>query len=138
MHPINNRVDASRGKGALQFKDGSFDVVVDKGGLDALMGEDSPESQQAGVRLLAEVKRVLAPHHGVYCCVTLAQPHVLSAFLPPLWTFPSLHLLLRRMHACVHACLHAHACMHACERPCAYARTLACTCTKTIAIGLGF
>jgi len=56
-------------------------VVVDKGGLDALMGEDSTEGSQAGAKLLAEVSRVLAPQ-GVYLCVTLAQSHVLSAPLP--------------------------------------------------------
>lgn len=70
------------GRGAEQFEDGSFDVVVDKGALDALMGEDSPESKEVGARLLAEVKRVLSPNRGVYLCVTLAQPHVLGEWPP--------------------------------------------------------
>ena len=63
---------------AGQFADGAFDAVVDKGGLDALMGEDTPGSEAAGGKLLAEVVRLLAPGEGAaYLCVTLAQPHVL-------------------------------------------------------------
>lgn len=38
----------------LQFSDSSFDVVVDKGGLDAILGEPEDEST-AGVALLSEV-----------------------------------------------------------------------------------
>ena len=70
-----------------QFADGAFDVVVDKGGLDALMGEDTPGSEEAGGKLLAEVARLLAPEEGAaYLCVTLAQPHVLRESL--VWLSP--------------------------------------------------
>lgn len=63
----------------MQFEGGSFDVVVDKGGLDALMGEDTLAAEEAGQKLLAEVARVLRRQPGaVYFCVTLAQRHVLS------------------------------------------------------------
>ena len=63
----------------VQFADGSFLAIVDKGGLDALMGEDTPGADEAGAKLLAEVARLLEPHKGsVYFCVTLAQSHVLS------------------------------------------------------------
>jgi hypothetical protein len=71
--------------GGLQFEAGSFDVVMDKGGLDALMGEDTSDADMAGTRLLAEVARVLDPAAGTYICVSLLQPHVLSrpyALLP--------------------------------------------------------
>ena len=61
----------------LQFREGAFDVVLDKGGLDALMGEESPESREAGEKLLKEAARVLGKS-GCYLCVTLAQSHVLS------------------------------------------------------------
>jgi hypothetical protein len=55
---------------------------VDKGGLDALMGEDTPGSKEAGGKLLAEVARLLSHAPGsAYLCVTLAQPHVLRALL---------------------------------------------------------
>jgi len=66
----------------LQFADGSFSAIVDKGGLDALMGEDTAGSEEAGRKLLAEVTRLLKPRKGsVYICVTLAQGHVLSGCL---------------------------------------------------------
>jgi ubiquinone/menaquinone biosynthesis C-methylase UbiE len=87
--PVNfkgNRGHDSEGP-LLQFADASFQAVVDKGGLDALMGEDSSEGSEAGRKLLAEVSRVLA-QGGVYLCVTLAQSHVLSA--PPLNHSPAL------------------------------------------------
>lgn len=64
-----------------QFDAGAFDLVVDKGGLDALMGEDTPEAAAAGAQLLAEVQRLAARAGGAYACVTLAQAHVLRA--PP-------------------------------------------------------
>ena len=63
----------------MQFADGSFSAIVDKGGLDALMGEDTPGADEAGAKLLAEVASLLEPRKGsVYFCVTLAQSHVLS------------------------------------------------------------
>jgi len=66
----------------MQFASGSFDVIVDKGGLDALMGEDTEGSQDAGDKLLAEVQRLLiTKEDGLYLCVTLAQRHVLSKTL---------------------------------------------------------
>ena len=67
-----------------QFANGSFLAAVDKGGLDALMGEDTEGSDAAGEKLLAEVARLLRPQKGsVYICVTLAQAHVLSTHPPP-------------------------------------------------------
>ena len=66
----------------LQFDSSSFAVIVDKGGLDALMGEDTPGSEDAGGKLLAEVARLLMYDEGAaYLCVTLAQTHVLSESL---------------------------------------------------------
>ncbi len=61
----------------MQFEDGSFDVVLDKGGLDALMGEDTPGADDTGGRFLTEVARLLSQQGGLYVCVSLAQPHVL-------------------------------------------------------------
>ena len=55
--------------------------MVDKGGLDALMGEDTPDAAAAGQKLLAEVARLAAGAGGTYACVTLAQAHVLRALL---------------------------------------------------------
>ena len=64
---------------ATSFPNGSFGVVFDKGGLDALMGEDDAGAGEAGRKVLREVARLLSPEGGTYICVTLAQQHVLRA-----------------------------------------------------------
>ena len=65
---------------ATSFPDSAFGVVFDKGGLDALMGEDDRGAAEAGRKLLLEVSR-LVQAGGSYICVTLAQQHVLRALL---------------------------------------------------------
>lgn len=65
------------------FPDASFDLVVDKGGLDALHSDadDADGGGDAAARgMLACARRVTAPG-GSYVCVTLGQPHVLAALL---------------------------------------------------------
>lgn len=62
------------------FASGSFDLVVDKGALDALMASDTPEIRQDATKMLLEVQRVLAPG-GRYCCVTMAQDFILRHVL---------------------------------------------------------
>lgn len=58
----------------MQFADESFDVVFDKGGLDALM---EPEvGSELGSKYLKEVKRILKSG-GKYLCLTLAESHVI-------------------------------------------------------------
>ncbi|KAK9289137.1 hypothetical protein L1049_017610 [Liquidambar formosana] len=60
---------------SMQFMDESFDAVLDKGGLDALM---EPElGPKLGSQYLAEVKRVLKSG-GKFICLTLAESHVLG------------------------------------------------------------
>ncbi|KAJ0988886.1 hypothetical protein J5N97_007242 [Dioscorea zingiberensis] len=59
----------------MQFADGFFDIVLDKGGLDALM---EPEiGSKLGSKYLKEVKRVLKLG-GKYLCLTLAESHVVG------------------------------------------------------------
>lgn len=59
----------------MQLADESFDVVLDKGGLDALM---EPElGPKLGNQYLSEVKRVLN-FEGKFICLTLAESHVLA------------------------------------------------------------
>ena len=89
----------------VQFEAGSFDVVLDKGGLDALMGEDTEGASATGSRFLAEVGRLVSHRGGLYVCVSLAQPHVLrkdwvmSPFQDP--CCEGLHLCIGRAHMCV-------------------------------------
>jgi len=56
---------------SLQFEDGIFDAVVDKGTLDCILCGDGsgPNAEQ----MLNEVYRVLAPT-GVYICITYGVP----------------------------------------------------------------
>ncbi len=44
-----------------RYEDGSFDAVVDKGTLDALMSEDTAEVRESGAAMLREVRRILKP-----------------------------------------------------------------------------
>ena len=64
------------------FQDASFAAVVDKGSLDALMGDAEDEGGNvAGMRFLCEVRRVLDTKCGTYVIVTLCQDHVLETIL---------------------------------------------------------
>ncbi|XP_057837789.1 uncharacterized protein LOC131047991 isoform X2 [Cryptomeria japonica] len=59
----------------MQFSDGTFDVVLDKGGLDALM--EPKLGPKLGIQFLSEVKRVLRKG-GKYVCISLVQTHVIE------------------------------------------------------------
>ncbi|KAL9411310.1 hypothetical protein AB3S75_044996 [Citrus x aurantiifolia] len=64
---------------SMQFMDETFDVVLDKGGLDALM---EPElGHKLGNQYLSEVKRLLKSG-GKFACLTLAESHVLGLLFP--------------------------------------------------------
>jgi len=53
-----------------QAKNGSFDVVIDKGTLDALFSG----SEKNVHRALGEISRVLNPQHGFYVNITYGEP----------------------------------------------------------------
>ncbi len=59
------------------FEDASFEVIIDKGALDALAAEDKPSVHADTKQLFAEVTRLLRPG-GVYICVSLLQDHILQ------------------------------------------------------------
>eukprot|EP00026_Physarum_polycephalum_P003144 Phypoly_transcript_03153.p1 GENE.Phypoly_transcript_03153~~Phypoly_transcript_03153.p1 ORF type:complete len:779 (+),score=240.35 Phypoly_transcript_03153:50-2338(+) len=63
-----------------KYEDASFDLVLDKGALDALVSEDTESVRDDAQRMFKEIARVLRPG-GRYVCVTLAQEHVLSKLL---------------------------------------------------------
>jgi SAM-dependent methyltransferase len=62
----------------LEFPDASFDVVVDKGALDALYSDDKQEFDAS--KMFSEIARVLK-EKGLYICITLAQEHILRKLL---------------------------------------------------------
>eukprot|EP01023_Acetabularia_acetabulum_P037670 TRINITY_DN3583_c2_g1_i4.p1 TRINITY_DN3583_c2_g1~~TRINITY_DN3583_c2_g1_i4.p1 ORF type:complete len:633 (-),score=87.05 TRINITY_DN3583_c2_g1_i4:112-2010(-) len=62
-----------------KFQDDEFDVILDKGSLDAVMGEESEESAVVGKKYLLEMQRILRKgSEGLIFVITLAQIHVLQ------------------------------------------------------------
>ncbi len=72
----------------MTFVSQSFDVVFDKGALDALMSDSSDETRASATRMFNSIDRVLKPG-GRYICVSLAEPfivyHLLDHFLSAKW-----------------------------------------------------
>eukprot|EP00118_Oscarella_pearsei_P016535 m.158478 g.158478 ORF g.158478 m.158478 type:complete len:692 (+) comp38743_c0_seq11:626-2701(+) len=64
----------------MTFDDSSFDVVLDKGTLDAMMSGEESEVEGDVSRMFVEIRRVLKPG-GRYFCLSLAQDHILNALL---------------------------------------------------------
>uniref|UniRef100_A0A8D0HG40 eEF1A lysine and N-terminal methyltransferase n=1 Tax=Sphenodon punctatus TaxID=8508 RepID=A0A8D0HG40_SPHPU len=64
----------------LEFPDAHFQVVLDKGMLDALLTDEKEPTLVRGERMFSEISRVLQLG-GRYLCVSLAQAHVLKAAL---------------------------------------------------------
>lgn len=58
----------------------SFDIVIDKGALDALMSVDSDETRAKAAALFVEIERVLKDN-GKYVCITLAEDYILDTIL---------------------------------------------------------
>ncbi|XP_073030491.1 uncharacterized protein [Primulina eburnea] len=63
----------------MQFANESFDAIIDKGGLDALM--EPEHGSKLGNLYLSEVRRLLKSG-GKFICLTLAESHVLDLLLP--------------------------------------------------------
>ncbi|EHB17542.1 Methyltransferase-like protein 13 [Heterocephalus glaber] len=61
----------------MEFPDASFQVVLDKGTLDAVLTDEEEKTLQLVDRMLAEIGRVLQVG-GRYLCISLAQAHVLK------------------------------------------------------------
>lgn len=65
----------------MDFAPASFDIVIDKATLDALMTQEgSAEVVEQAHAMLSEVARVLRDG-GRYVCITLAQEHILRTLL---------------------------------------------------------
>ena len=63
------------------FEDGKFDYAIDKGTLDALCTDNTPETQAKVKSYFNEVMRVINPKGGAFICVSLLQDFVLEAIL---------------------------------------------------------
>ncbi|XP_061708112.1 eEF1A lysine and N-terminal methyltransferase homolog [Cydia pomonella] len=83
-----NKINAQRAKmkflcmDALNtiFQNEEFNVVLDKGTLDALMPDDSKETNETIDKYFNEIKRVLKLG-GRFVCISLLQSHILNKLL---------------------------------------------------------
>ncbi len=61
-----------------EFKQGEFNIVLDKGTLDSILcGDNSTPNAE---KMLSEIHRVLAPN-GIYICVTYGDEELRKKFL---------------------------------------------------------
>lgn len=65
----------------MTYADGEFDYAIDKGTLDALCADKTPETAGKVVKYLNEVVRVINAKGGTYICVSLLQDFVLEALV---------------------------------------------------------
>lgn len=65
----------------MTFPDSSFDFAIDKGTLDALCTDKSPETGKRVIQYFNEIVRVLNDKGGTYVCISLLQDFVLEALL---------------------------------------------------------
>lgn len=65
----------------MTFPDESFDYAIDKGSLDAVCADNTPETAAKVVQYLNEVQRVVVAKGGTYVCVSLLQDFVLDALV---------------------------------------------------------
>ena len=66
---------------AMSFDSGSFDYAIDKGTLDALCSDKSPETASRVIAYFNEIVRVLSTKGGVYIGVSLLQDFVLDSLV---------------------------------------------------------
>lgn len=60
--------------------DRKFDIVLDKGALDALMSVDSAETKMKSIQMFHEIQNVLKSK-GSYLCITLAESYIASSIV---------------------------------------------------------
>ena len=63
-----------------EYGDGTYDIVFDKGALDALMSEDTADVAEKARGMFLEISRLLT-NGGKYVCITLAEFFILRALL---------------------------------------------------------
>jgi ubiquinone/menaquinone biosynthesis C-methylase UbiE len=65
---------------ALTYPDESYDVVLDKGALDALMSANTPQAKAQAEEMFQSIIRVLKAN-GRYVCITLAEDYIVQQLL---------------------------------------------------------
>jgi SAM-dependent methyltransferase len=65
---------------ALAYESESYDVIIDKGALDALMSANTSEAKQQAVNMFESISRVLKAN-GRYLCITLAEDFIVEHLL---------------------------------------------------------
>ena len=64
-----------------EYPDGSFDIVLDKGALDALLSDNNTtDSIPKAKAMFDEISRVLNTN-GKYICITLVESHICRSLL---------------------------------------------------------
>lgn len=64
----------------MDYGDSTYDCVIDKGTLDALLTDEEDATVEKVDKMFAEITRVLKTS-GRYLCVSLAQAHILQKLL---------------------------------------------------------
>lgn len=64
----------------MDFDDNSFDIVLDKACLDAILCNDKQDVLDSVTQMMNEIKRVLKSD-GKYLCISLLQSHVVKKLL---------------------------------------------------------
>ena len=71
----------------LKYDTGSFDVVIDKAAMDAIMVDEgdvwNPDDNVIDLvdKMCSGIDRVLHPFHGVHLQISFAQPHFRTKYL---------------------------------------------------------
>jgi ubiquinone/menaquinone biosynthesis C-methylase UbiE len=63
-----------------EYANAAYDVVFDKGALDALMSEDTADVASKAQTMFLEISRILS-EGGRYVCITLAESYILKSLL---------------------------------------------------------
>jgi 2-polyprenyl-3-methyl-5-hydroxy-6-metoxy-1,4-benzoquinol methylase len=89
---VTNLIDACQ--------DEQFDIVVDKGTLDAIYSEDNEELKEKSLSMFREISRILKRKNGSYFCISLAQDYILQLLLEyfhsSLWKTDLYYLLINQ------------------------------------------
>lgn len=78
----------------MAFEDDSYNVVLDKGTLDALMPDESDETMKIIDKYFSEIKRVLKLG-GRYVCISLLQKHIIKKLVDTFCDGPWLLRIVR-------------------------------------------